>query len=78
VITGLIILLGLFGWMDYLIFAKWIYPLDVDSTKRIPFLHRKVNQDCVLDWPLGEFDNLSSWDKARSMWLNGKVPCDKY
>lgn len=27
VITGLIIMLGLFGWMDYLIFAKWTYPI---------------------------------------------------
>lgn len=23
VVTGLIILLGLFGWMDFLIYAKW-------------------------------------------------------
>lgn len=26
VVTGLIILLGLFGWMDLLIFAKWLTP----------------------------------------------------
>jgi V-type H+-transporting ATPase subunit a len=26
VITGLIILLGLFGWMDVLIIAKWLQP----------------------------------------------------
>ena len=26
VITGLIILLGLFGWMDFLIIAKWLQP----------------------------------------------------
>jgi len=25
VIVGLIILLGLFGWMDILIFSKWTY-----------------------------------------------------
>lgn len=28
VITGLIILLGLFGWMDLLIFSKWAYPMN--------------------------------------------------
>lgn len=31
VITGLIILLGLFGWMDLLIIAKWLTPLDIDN-----------------------------------------------
>ena len=28
VVTGLIILLGLFGWMDILIIAKWFYPME--------------------------------------------------
>jgi V-type H+-transporting ATPase subunit a len=28
VFAGLIILLGLFGWMDLLIFAKWLFPLN--------------------------------------------------
>jgi V-type H+-transporting ATPase subunit a len=28
VITGLIILLGLFGWMDFLIFSKWTYEMN--------------------------------------------------
>jgi len=28
VFTGVIILFGLFGWMDYLIFLKWLYPMD--------------------------------------------------
>lgn len=28
VITGLIMLLGLFGWMDLLIYAKWFFPQD--------------------------------------------------
>lgn len=32
VITGLIILLGLFGWMDILIFAKWSYVMNPYST----------------------------------------------
>jgi vacuolar-type H+-ATPase subunit I/STV1 len=39
VVTGLIILLGLFGWMDLLIIAKWLTPLDIDdntpSTDRV-------------------------------------------
>jgi len=29
VCTGLVILLGLFGWMDALIIAKWFTPVDI-------------------------------------------------
>lgn len=29
VVTGLIILLALFGWMDFLIYAKWFKRLDI-------------------------------------------------
>lgn len=32
VVTGLIILNGLFGWMDLLIISKWLYPLNAYST----------------------------------------------
>lgn len=32
VIIGLIILLGLFGFMDTLIFLKWFHPLDIDNS----------------------------------------------
>lgn len=32
VFTGFIILFGLFGWMDVLIFSKWFYVMDPDST----------------------------------------------
>ena len=33
VVAGLVMLLGLFGWMDLLIFAKWFFPLDfMDAT----------------------------------------------
>jgi V-type H+-transporting ATPase subunit a len=40
VVTGLIILNGLFGWMDALIIIKWLYPmnpysLNVDMVARI-------------------------------------------
>lgn len=31
VVTGLIILWALFGWMDYLIYAKWLKPLDIED-----------------------------------------------
>jgi len=31
VIAGLVILLGLFGWMDLLILAKWLTPLNIDD-----------------------------------------------
>jgi V-type H+-transporting ATPase subunit a len=33
VIAGIIILLGLFGWMDLLIIAKWLTPLDIDDRR---------------------------------------------
>jgi len=29
VFAGFIILFGLFGWMDLLIFFKWFYPVDI-------------------------------------------------
>jgi V-type H+-transporting ATPase subunit a len=32
VIAGLVILLGLFGWMDLLILAKWLKPLDIEDS----------------------------------------------
>jgi vacuolar-type H+-ATPase subunit I/STV1 len=35
VCTGLIILLGLFGWMDLLIISKWFISVDIDD----PTLH---------------------------------------
>lgn len=28
VVTGLVMLLGLFGWMDLLIYGKWFFPMD--------------------------------------------------
>lgn len=31
VVTGLVILLGLFGWMDLLIVAKWFHKLDIEN-----------------------------------------------
>lgn len=31
VVTGLIILLGLFGWMDLLVFAKWFHTIDIEN-----------------------------------------------
>lgn len=32
VVTGIIILNGLFGWMDILILIKWFYPMNPYST----------------------------------------------
>lgn len=32
VVTGLIILNGLFGWMDFLILKKWLFPMNAYST----------------------------------------------
>jgi V-type H+-transporting ATPase subunit a len=28
VVAGLVMLLGMFGWMDLLIYGKWFFPLD--------------------------------------------------
>ena len=36
VCTGVIILLGLFGWMDALIIAKWFHYLDIQDTTPVP------------------------------------------
>jgi V-type H+-transporting ATPase subunit a len=36
VIGGLIILNGLFGWMDALIIMKWVYPMNAYSTDESP------------------------------------------
>jgi len=32
VATGLVILLGLFGWMDALVVAKWFHRVDIEDT----------------------------------------------
>lgn len=32
VVTGLVILIGLFGWMDLLVFAKWFITINVQDT----------------------------------------------
>jgi hypothetical protein len=47
VIVGLIILFGLFGWMDILIFAKWFGAVNIE----IDNLNIKVNPNinCVPD-----------------------------
>ena len=42
VVTGMIILNGLFGWMDILIIIKWLYPMNPYSTD--PLMKTKVNQ----------------------------------
>lgn len=41
VFTGLIILLGLFGWMDILIFAKWTYVMNPYS--QVAWMQNKIS-----------------------------------
>lgn len=36
VATGLVILLGLFGWMDALIVGKWFHRVDIEDTSMAP------------------------------------------
>lgn len=43
--AGIIILNGLFGWMDILIILKWIYPLNAYSTNEAPCTDGEFN-DC--------------------------------
>ena len=47
VFTGLIILLGLFGWMDFLFYAKWFKHLDIEDKTLMnkDDLYDKLNQD---------------------------------
>ena len=47
VIPGIIILLGLFGWMDALIYAKWFHPLNIYDKTIInqDELNENLNQD---------------------------------
>lgn len=42
VVTGLIILNGLFGWMDILIVVKWLYPMNPYSTD--DHMKTRINQ----------------------------------
>jgi V-type H+-transporting ATPase subunit a len=42
VVTGLIILNGLFGWMDILILIKWFYPMNPYSVD--PSMQNRINQ----------------------------------
>jgi len=71
--------------MDYLIFVKWFFPINIDSTTRIPFYQSKLDDKCVSGdkWPLGKYEVdgagnqiLTSWEPAKQMWLNGQYPCD--
>lgn len=47
VCTGLIILLGLFGWMDALIYGKWFHSLDIEDKTIVneEEMYDKLNQD---------------------------------
>jgi hypothetical protein len=60
VFAGFIILFGLFGWMDVLIFLKWFYPLDIEDRTIINWdeLEDQLNQDNEFDPKFkGDYDN---------------------
>lgn len=44
VITGLIILFGLFGWMDFLIVMKWFTQVDIDYPKPYSNTNQTLNR----------------------------------
>jgi vacuolar-type H+-ATPase subunit I/STV1 len=47
VVTGTIILLGLFGWMDLLVFAKWFISVDIEDTGRVDLTKYPKYNDTV-------------------------------
>jgi len=61
VFTGFIILVGLFGWMDVLIYAKWFYPLDIEDTTVVDTneLEDRLDQDTGVETidTKGDVDN---------------------
>lgn len=61
VFTGFIILFGLFGWMDILIYAKWFYPLNIEDTTIADSdeLEDRLNQDDSVTeiQTKGDYDN---------------------
>ena len=48
VVTGLVILLFLFGWMDLLIFLKWFYPLDIDAADQTQAAQNNGNMPSII------------------------------
>jgi V-type H+-transporting ATPase subunit a len=44
VVAGIIILEGLFGWMDLLIFAKWFFPLDFGKNGDAEYIMENPNK----------------------------------
>lgn len=80
VVTGLIILLGLFGWMDYLILSKWTYYMnpyseDPDMIRKIAMAPSIItvminnflaggNQDVVYD---GKTENVLFFPSQQSL-----------
>lgn len=63
VVAGLIILLGMFGWMDLLVIAKWFSPIDIDSDVMQPGAFKQIETDStdpnenVVPVKKGDYDN---------------------
>jgi hypothetical protein len=60
VIFGMIILWGLFGWMDFLIIAKWFHVVDIEDTgtdKVPPIEANKLYYETEDDEQLAEGSN---------------------
>jgi V-type H+-transporting ATPase subunit a len=65
VCTGLVILLGLFGWMDALIIAKWFTPVDIQDTSPAP-----VSVPFDSDSEMGD----NTTPKYYGDWINERMP----
>lgn len=60
VVTGLIILLGLFGWMDALILAKWYYVMNPDSDN--PNMQERIaNAPSIITTMINNFLGIQDW-----------------
>ena len=64
VVTGLIILLALFGWMDILIYAKWFKSLDIQD--------KTVMNQAELDDKLNQDDD--AFPEYKGDYLNRRTP----
>lgn len=68
VCTGLIILLGLFGWMDLLIISKWFIPVDIDD----PTLHTGLTLPFKTD--SNDLTEANPLGQSEGDWRNQRMP----
>jgi vacuolar-type H+-ATPase subunit I/STV1 len=60
VVAGLIILLGLFGWMDFLIFCKWFTPLNLMDKTVVSYMADYPASNVTTLWYQADINNLNT------------------